>query len=58
MNALLEVHGVTKVFAMGGLLSRKSFEAVHDVSFSLEATGPRSSPSSASRVRGRRRSHG
>jgi ABC-type oligopeptide transport system ATPase subunit len=40
MNALLEVHGVTKVFAMGGLLSRKSFEAVHDVSFSLEADRP------------------
>ena len=40
MSALLEVDRVTKVFAMGGLLSRKSFEAVHEVSFSLESDRP------------------
>lgn len=40
MSALLEVERVTKVFAMGGLLSRKSFEAVHDVSFTLDADRP------------------
>ena len=40
MSALLEVDHVTKVFAMGGILSRKSFEAVHDVSFSLDEDRP------------------
>lgn len=40
MSALLEVQGVTKVFSMGGILARKSFEAVHDVSFSLQEDRP------------------
>ena len=40
MSTLLDVDHVTKVFAMGGILSRKSFEAVHDVSFSLDADRP------------------
>jgi ABC-type oligopeptide transport system ATPase subunit len=40
MSALLEVDGVTKVYAMGGLLSRKYFEAVHDVSFALDSEHP------------------
>jgi ABC-type oligopeptide transport system ATPase subunit len=40
MSALLEVDRVTKVFAMGGILSRKYFEAVHEVSFALEHERP------------------
>ena len=40
MSALLEVERVTKVFAMGGILSRKYFEAVHEVSFVLEHERP------------------
>ncbi len=37
---LLEVDGVTKAYAMGGILSRKHFDAVADVSFTLDAARP------------------
>ena len=37
MTALLEVDHVTKSFPLGGLLSRRAFDAVSDVSFILEA---------------------
>jgi ABC-type oligopeptide transport system ATPase subunit len=40
MSPLLEVDGVSKEFAMGGLLSRKHFRAVDDVSFTLQAGKP------------------
>lgn len=40
MSTLLKVDHVTKVFTLGGLLSRKSFEAVRDVSFTLETHQP------------------
>jgi peptide/nickel transport system ATP-binding protein len=41
MNApLLEVDHVTKAYAMGGLLGRKAFPAVDDVTFTLEADRP------------------
>ncbi len=37
MSELLSVDRVTRVFSMGGLLSRAAFRAVDDVSFSLDA---------------------
>ncbi len=37
---LLEVDRVTKTYAMGGILSRRHFDAVADVSFALEAGRP------------------
>jgi ABC-type oligopeptide transport system ATPase subunit len=37
---LLEVDGVTKTYAMGGILSRQRFDAVAEVSFALEADTP------------------
>jgi peptide/nickel transport system ATP-binding protein len=37
---LLEVQGVSKTYAMGGILSRKHFDAVADVSFALAADRP------------------
>jgi peptide/nickel transport system ATP-binding protein len=37
---LLEVEGVTRTYAMGGILSRQRFDAVSDVSFALEAGRP------------------
>jgi peptide/nickel transport system ATP-binding protein len=37
---LLEVDGVTKTYAMGGILSRQRFDAVADVSFALAAGRP------------------
>jgi peptide/nickel transport system ATP-binding protein len=40
MKALLEVDHVTKQFAMGGVLSRRHFEAVSDVSFAIGGAGP------------------
>jgi ABC-type oligopeptide transport system ATPase subunit len=40
MTALLEVDHVSKHFLMGGLLSRRRVDAVHDVSFALEAEKP------------------
>ena len=40
MSALLEVDHVTKSFPIGGLLSRRHFDAVSDVSFTLEAEKP------------------
>jgi ABC-type oligopeptide transport system ATPase subunit len=40
MSALLEVDHVSKVFAMGGLLSRQRINAVDDVSFTLTEEKP------------------
>lgn len=40
MSELLSVDHVTRVFYKGGLLSRSTFRAVDDVSFSLEADKP------------------
>jgi len=40
MTALLDVRNVSKRFAMGGLLSRKSVDAVQDASLSLSAETP------------------
>ena len=40
MTALLNVRNVSKRFAMGGLLSRKSVDAVQDASLSLSAETP------------------
>ena len=40
MTVLLEVDHVTKQFAMGGLLSRQHFDAVSDVSFTINADKP------------------
>jgi ABC-type oligopeptide transport system ATPase subunit len=37
---LLEVQGVTKSYAMGGIFSRQHFDAVADVSFALAAERP------------------
>ncbi|MGH6917383.1 MAG: ABC transporter ATP-binding protein, partial [Geminicoccaceae bacterium] len=37
---LLEVEGVTKTYAMGGILSRQHFDAVAEVSFALDAGRP------------------
>jgi ABC-type oligopeptide transport system ATPase subunit len=37
---LLEVEGVTKTYAMGGLFSRQHFDAVADVNFALDAGRP------------------
>jgi peptide/nickel transport system ATP-binding protein len=40
MTALLDISHVSKAFHMGGLLSRRRIDAVHDVSFTLEADKP------------------
>ena len=40
MTPLLEVERVTKTYAIGGILSRRRFDAVGDVSFELEAGRP------------------
>ena len=40
MSDLLSVEHVTRVFSMGGLLSRAAFRAVDDVSFALDAGKP------------------
>jgi ABC-type oligopeptide transport system ATPase subunit len=40
MTALLDISHVSKAFHMGGLLSRRRIDAVHDVSFTLEAGKP------------------
>ena len=37
---LLEVEGVGKTYAMGGIFSRQHFDAVADVSFTLDAARP------------------
>lgn len=40
MTALLEVDRVTKSFPVGGIFSRRHFDAVSDVSFTLDAQKP------------------
>ena len=40
MTALLEVDHVTKTFPVGGLLSRRVFDAVSDVSFAIASDNP------------------
>ena len=40
MTALLDIRGVSKQFTMGGLLSRKTVQAVDDASFSLSVEKP------------------
>lgn len=40
MTALLEVDGISKIYAMGGLLSRRYFAAVNEVSFTIAADQP------------------
>ena len=40
MTALLEVDHVTKTFPLGGLLSRRFFDAVSDATFAIAADKP------------------